>query len=158
MGHKSKKPMDMSTLFNSTSGTLAQIAKKTNSLSQLADIVRQTCPDLPEEVWQIANFRENKLVIEVNNAIWGQRLQFERMKIAQQLAHVTDNLFTHIEIKVAPYRSKKSYPQVNAEQQKTQFISHNTAAQLTEVAENAPQGLKEKLQKLASLANKNKDN
>lgn len=153
MAQKSKKPIDMSTLFSETSGTLAQIAKKTNSLKILADIVRQSCPDLPAEVWQIANFTQNTLVIEVSSAIWAQRLQFERVKICQQLALATDNLFTQVSIKVSPYRNKKFYPApVSDELVKTQYISSATAKQLSEVAANAPESLKKKLLKLASLA------
>lgn len=145
----------MSTLFSETSGTLAQIAKKSNSLKILADIVRQSCPDLPAEVWQIANFSQNTLVIEVNSAIWSQRLQFERVNICQQLALATDNIFTQVSIKVSPYRNKKFYEQpVSDETLKTQYISKATAEQLNQVAENAPESLKRKLQKLANLANK----
>lgn len=155
MAPKSKKPIDMSTLFSETSGTLAQIAKKTNSLKILADIVRQSCPDLPAEVWQIANFTQNTLVIEVNSAIWGQRLQFERVKICQQLANATDNLFTQVSIKVSPYRSQKFYTApISDDKIKTQYISKDTARQLSEVAEKAPESLKKKLLRLASLADK----
>ncbi|MGB1199856.1 MAG: DUF721 domain-containing protein [Thalassotalea sp.] len=157
MAKKSKKPIDMSTLLSETSGTLAQIAKKTNSLKILADIVRQSCPDLPAEVWQIANFNQNTLVIEVNSAIWSQRLQFERVKICQQLAQATDNIFTQVSIKVSPYRDQKFYVKPPSEEKlKSQYISHATAAQLNEVAENAPESLKIKLLKLASLAERNR--
>jgi len=99
MARKSKIPTDMSALFNSTSGTLAQIATKTNSLTILSDIVRQICPDLPEDVWKIANFKGKSLVIEVNSAVWSQRLQFERMNICRELTLVTENQFTRIKLK-----------------------------------------------------------
>ena len=106
MARKSKIPTDMSALFNSTSGTLAQIAAKTNSLTILSDIVRQICPDLPEDVWKIANFKGKSIVIEVNSAVWSQRLQFERMNICRELTQVTENEFNQIEIKITPYRTK----------------------------------------------------
>lgn len=64
MARKTRKPSDMSELFQSSKGTLAQIAAKTNSLTILSDIVRQTCPDLPADVWHIANFKQKSLVIE----------------------------------------------------------------------------------------------
>jgi len=153
MVRKTKKPMDASNLLNSSTGTLAQIAAKTNSLNVLADIVRQTCPDLPEEVWHIGNFRQNSIVIEVISGIWGQRLQFERMNICQKLAQATDNDFNQIEIKVSPYRNKVKEVKTFAAD-KTQFISKKTAKQLNEVAEHAPESLKRKLKKLAKLADK----
>ena len=153
MARKTKKPADMSALFQSTTGTLAQIATKTNSLNILADIVRQICPDLPEDAWHIANFKEKSLVIEVKSSVWGQRLQFERNNICTKLSSVTEGAFTQIDIKVSPYRNKVAPRQPQAPS-KTQFISSKTASQLEEVAEGAPEGLKRTLQRLAALANK----
>jgi len=153
MARKTKRPADASSLLQSSKGTLAQIAAKTNSLTLLANIVRQICPDLPVEVWHIANFRQNSIVIEVISANWGQRLQFERNNISQKLSAATNDEFNQIEIKVSPYRNKQvdqPKPQINT----NQTISQKTAAQLNAVAENAPESLKKKLQKLADLANK----
>ena len=101
MARKTKRPADMSALFQSTTGTLAQIATKTNSLNLLADIVRQICPDLPADAWHIANFKDKSLVIEVISSVWGQRLQFERNNICSKLSSVTEGAFTQIEIKVS---------------------------------------------------------
>jgi hypothetical protein len=153
MARKSRIPIDMSALFNSTSGTLAQIAVKTNSLTVLSDIVRQICPDLPADVWKIANFRANAIIIEVNSAVWSQRLQFERMNICRELTQVTDNVFNQVEIKIIPFRNKVPEKTVipNAN---NSTISAATAAQLLKVAENAPASLRKKLEKLASHANK----
>jgi hypothetical protein len=153
MARKTKNPIDTSSLMKSSTGTLAQIAAKTNSLTILADIVRQTCPDLPAEVWQIANFKQNSIVIEVISATWGQRLQFERVNISQKLAQVSSGEFNQIEIKVSPYRNKQQIKQV-LNPPVVRNISQRTAQQLNEIAESAPESLKKKLQKLASLANK----
>jgi len=154
MARKTRKPSDMSELFQSSKGTLAQIAAKTNSLTILSDIVRQTCPDLPADVWHIANFKQKSLVIEVTSAVWSQRLQFERMNICRELAIATDNAFEQIEIKVSPYRNKVTY-QTEVKAQEPLQISKNTADQLLAVAKNAPESLKKKLEKLARHAQKN---
>ena len=153
MARKTKNPIDTSSLMKSSTGTLAQIAAKTNSLTILADIVRQTCPDLPAEVWHIANFKQNSIVIEVISATWGQRLQFERVKISQKLAQVSSGEFNQIEIKVSPYRNRQAIKQ-EINPPVVRNISQKTANQLNEIAEYAPESLKKKLQKLASLANK----
>ncbi|MDG1751502.1 MAG: DciA family protein [Thalassotalea sp.] len=153
MARKTKNPSDTSSLMKSSTGTLAQIAAKTNSLTILADIVRQTCPDLPAEVWHIANFKQNSIVIEVISATWGQRLQFERVNISQKLAQVSAGEFNQIEIKVSPYRNQQPIKQ-ELNPPIVRNISQKTAQQLNEIAENAPESLKKKLQKLASLANK----
>jgi len=156
MARRPKAPKDMSTLFNSTTGTLAQIKEKTNSLNQLCDIVRQICPDLPEDALNISNFVNNTLVIEVKSSVWGQRLQFERNNIGRSLDEKTEGKFTKIEIKVNPYGYQQTAKKASyARKTKTipaRRISVSTAKHLLEVAENAPKGLKEKLLKLAANA------
>ena len=153
MARKTRKPSDMSELFQSSKGTLAQIAAKTNSLTILSDIVRQTCPDLPADVWHIANFKQKSLVIEVTSAVWSQRLQFERMNICRELAIATNYVFDQIEIKVSPYRNKVVY-QAEEKMPEPLHISQKTANQLLAVAKNAPESLKKKLEKLALHAQK----
>lgn len=165
MARKPKKPLDMSILLQSTTGTLAQIQAKTNSLTILANIVRHICPDLPEEVWQIANFRQDTLIIEVKSPVWGQRLQFERNKICQQLIHDTDGQFVKIEIKISPKSFAVSSPATNknsteivsscvSQRNNEHPINPATAKHLLDVAQTAPKGLKEKLEKLAKVAGK----
>lgn len=159
MAKKTKKPIDMSALLQSSGGTLAQIASKTNSLTLLADIVSEICPDLPADVWHIANFRQNILVIEVNSSIWSQRLQFERMNISRALSEATDGQMNQLDIKVAPYRNKtaktnitNSASQVN--RPTNNKISQQTAEQLTDLAKSAPPALQKTLQRLAAGAKK----
>lgn len=157
MARKSKSPSDMSSLINSNKGTLAYITEKTNSLTILTDIVRQTCPDLPQEVWHIANFNNKSVVINVSSSVWGQRLQFERMKINQKLVEATQGKYSQIEIKVSPNRNtlRATQPQATKNTLSTSStISEKTASELRNIAQNAPKGLKEKLEKLAQHVKK----
>ena len=173
MARRPKAPKDMSTLFNSTTGTLAQIQSKTNSLTLLSDIVRQICPDLPEDAFNIANFVQTTLIIEVKSPVWGQRLQFERNIICRALIKQTQGQFSQIEIKVNP-QGHRQMPNQQTYQNITpssispltnttlnnkgsvQSMSASTASHLLEIAQNAPKGLKEKLEKLAANALSNK--
>jgi hypothetical protein len=178
MARRPKAPKDMSTLFNSTTGTLAQIQSKTNSLSLLSDIVRQICPDLPEDAFNIANFVHTTLIIEVKSPVWGQRLQFERNTICNQLMIQTQGKFSHIEIKVNP-QGHRQIPNQSTYQQNTlesssiqtnsiknrsfsekkgsvQSMSTATAENLLKIAKNAPKGLKETLERLAANVMSNK--
>ncbi len=151
MARDSKKPSDVSTLFSSSFGTLAQIQEKTNCLKQLEDIVRHICPDLPQDAWHIANFHQNSLIIEVKSSVWGQRLQFERTKIAQALRDATQDLFNHIEIKVNPYQ-QKIVKKPETSPLSANVISPKAAKSITELAERAPLSLQKKLLKLAQHA------
>jgi len=161
MARRPKTPKDMSTLFNSTTGTLAQIQSKTNSLSLLSDIVRQICPDLPEDAFNIANIVQTTLIIEVKSSVWVPRLQFERNTICQELVKQTQGQFSQIEIKVNPQGhrkipNQKTYQrdQSSINKSSVQSISPSTASHLLKIAQNAPKGLKEKLERLAAKANR----
>lgn len=155
----------MAALLKSTTGTLAQIQTKTNSLTLLSDIVKQICPDLPEDAWQIANCREQTMVIEVKSPVWGQRLQFERNTLCQALTSATENQVTKIAIKVNPQgfnkkRHEKTLASIPQNQTQSNTITQvgvaneKTAKLFLDIAENAPEGLKEKLTKLAKVAGK----
>ena len=153
MARKNIHPVDMSSLFKSSKGTLSQIKEKTNSLAVIANIVRQICPDLPVEAWKIGNLAADILIIEVKSAAWSQRFQFEKNNIAQELQRQTNGLINKIEIKVSPFNNRA--PIEKPLPAKTQYISEKTAAELMQIAEKAPESLKQKLQSLARLA-KNK--
>jgi len=156
MARRPKAPIKLSILFDSKAGTLAQIKEKTNSLTLLSDIVRQICPDLPEDAFNIVNFLKSTLIIEVKSPVWGQRLQFERNNICQQLNKQTQGQFSQINIKVNPqgHRTTPNHKTYQGLTKKgsVQAISISTAEHLQEIAENAPTGLKEKLLKLAANA------
>ncbi|OUS31059.1 hypothetical protein A9Q98_03640 [Thalassotalea sp. 42_200_T64] len=147
-----KDPQDLNSLLKKASGNMADFSTKAQSINILADIVRQTCPDLPENAWQIANCRADLVIIEAKSPVWGQRLQFERNNIAQQLAMQTQGIFTKIEIKVNPHGNiRKAEKTVEVKTKK--HMSQKTADQINEVAENAPPGLKEVLRRLAKHVN-----
>jgi hypothetical protein len=165
MARKSKVPINMSTLLQSKTGTLAHIQTKTNCLTILANIVRDICPDLLEDTWHIANCRSQTLIIEVKSPVWGQRLQFERNKICTALIEQTKGEFNRIEIKVNPQGFQKARHQLTEElraelEQKSITVKSNNhdtvnkkiSKQFLLLAKNAPKGLKEKLEKLAKVA------
>jgi hypothetical protein len=148
MARKSRNPTDMSALLNLSTGTLAQIKAKTNSLTALEDIVRKICPDLPDDVWNITNIMDNTLVIEVKSPVWGQRLQFERGNICKALVIASNDEYQKIQIKVNPMRNRQAPPKVILPKS-NQSISSATSDHLEDIAKNAPEGLKQKLLKLA---------
>jgi len=160
MARKPKKPADMSFLLQTSQGTLAQISKKTNYLKRFDDLVQQSCPDLPKDVWRIANFRQKTVVIEVKSSVWSQRLQFERMNISHSIAQFTDNAFDKIEIKVAPHFNKTPKPELIQILQtpNTRTLTSENAAQLREVAKKAPESLQKKIERLACLGDKKTTN
>lgn len=154
MARHNRKPENLAELFQESYGSLAKIREKTASLANLSDIVRQICPDLPANAWQIANFRQDTVVIEAKSSVWGQRLQFERNNIGKALSEATSSQYSSIDIKVNPYGNKKTIKQEDIIVKPTKYLSESSALHIKSIAENAPKGLKEKLEKLAKHANK----
>ena len=167
MARKSKAPVNMSSLLKSTTGTLAQIKEKTNSLTILANIVKSICPDLPEDSWHVANSRQDKLIIDVKSPAWRQRFQFERDNICNALSQQTGGKYLRIEIKINPQSFRQSRIKVDdmiknknviTTEDKTKVATNKVitneimAKKFMDIAKNAPKGLKEKLEKLAKVA------
>lgn len=169
MARKPKTPINMSSLLKSTTGTLAQIQEKTNSLTILANIVRHICPDLPADAWHIANSRQDTLIVDVKSPAWGQRLQFERNNICNALIQQTNGQFQRIEIKINPQNfrqtrttlfeksqqntdNKVAIELVKTNRDNNRVNNEITAQQFLDIAKKAPKGLKEKLEKLARVA------
>ena len=147
-----KAPQDLNSLLKKASGTMADFSTKAQSFKILDDIIRQICPDLPENAWQIANCRDDLVVIEAKSPVWGQRLQFERNNISQQLALQTQGIFRRIEIKINPHGNRREIVKEPVKPNKS--MSEETAEHIYEVAENAPPGLKEVLLRLAKHGKK----
>ena len=153
MYRKTKQPVDLSSLFDSSKGTLAQIASKTNSLACLSDIVSDICPDIPLDAWHLGNIKEDTIVIEVKSSVWAQRFQFERFQIAQAFSQQTHGKISKVEISVMPFLNKAPVKKPEVEKPQKQ-MSQQSASELIEAAKNAPDGLKQKLERLAAHANK----
>ncbi|TKB47682.1 DUF721 domain-containing protein [Thalassotalea mangrovi] len=155
MSRIEKTPQDLANLLSQSSGNLAGFGAKAKTLQSLNTIIAEICPDIPEEIWQVANCRQETVVLEVKSAVWGQRLQFERNRICQHLAQQSQGQLTRLELKINPYghqRQTETPAPKKPSEQPGKHMSMHTAEQLNMVAEHAPQGLKEKLQKLARHA------
>ncbi|WP_226960770.1 DUF721 domain-containing protein [Thalassotalea sp. LPB0316] len=134
---------------------MAHIATKTNSLASLSDTVKEICPDIPDDAWHLGNIKGDTIVIEVKSSVWSQRFQFERFSLAQAFNQQTNGAISRIDISVMPFLNKAEIKQPVLDKPKKQ-MSVQSASELIEVAKNAPEGLRQKLEKLASHANKTK--
>lgn len=153
MYRKTKQPIDLSSLFDASKGTLAQIASKTNSLASLTDIVKEICPDIPDDAWHLGNIKDDTIVIEVKSSVWSQRFQFERYQLAQAFSQQTKGYVNKVDISVMPFLNKTEIKKPKNPKPQKQ-MSSKSASELIEVAKHAPDGLKQKLERLASHANK----
>ena len=153
MTRYTKNPEDLSLLINSAAGSFAKIAEKSKLLSTFSTLIKQTCPDLPEESFVLANMKADIIVIEAKSPVWGQRLQFERNTILRAVQEASGGLINKIEIKINP-KGLVNKPIIIEKPKKR--LSESAAEHITALAESAPASLKEKLLRLASHVNKTK--
>ncbi|TLU66731.1 DUF721 domain-containing protein [Thalassotalea litorea] len=161
MSRIEKTPQDLAKLIAESSGSLAGFSAKAKTLQSVNSIIAAICPDIPEEIWQVANCRQETVILEVKSAVWGQRLQFERNRICQQLSQASQGQLTKLELKINPFghqRPDEAQARKEATKKTSKHMSKHTAEQLNMVANNAPAGLQEKIRRLAQHANKSDQN
>jgi len=100
------------------------------------------------------------VVIEVANASWMTRLNYEKLNILSALRTSILPSLSSIDIRINPdlMRKNKQISSSNkqsvstAQKKNERQISMETAKQLLKLAENSPKGLKERFERLAALA------
>jgi len=85
----------------------AALVERVKYLNQLNQIFSQQFPSFASHC-QIANLRDGKLIIEVNNNAWATRIHYQSMEIINQL---------------------KKFPQFSNIQQLNYFVKKSTASQ-----------------------------
>lgn len=144
------KPEDLADLFNDTNNHVANLTRKSHALGILTELVQHICPDLPTGSFRLANVKSNTIVIEAKSPAWGQRLQFERNTILREINNSTQYNYQRIDIKVVPFETAAPITQEPIKPKKQ--MSQKVANQLVEMANSAPESLKQKILKLAKHA------
>ena len=144
---KSNQPTKLQQLFASEQTKLHSYQQKTQHLSQLAQCLNQTVGWQIGQHCQIGNFHQGILTIYANNSSYATRLNFQQSQILLNFRRNVLPELIDIKIKVLPQASigRKS----TTKPLKKQQLSHQTADALLEVSEQAPEKLKQALQRLA---------
>lgn len=131
-----------------SSPSLQRLYQCSHALQQLEKQLPQLLPTPLHLHCQVANFRQDILILHVDNAIWAMHLRFQEQEICQRWQQLMPHLppLQRVEVKVhlrpmTVKREKLSPPQP---------LSSTTIALLQQVAENTPHTrLKTALLKLA---------
>ena len=144
-----KHPQDLKTILSLTGG-LPSITEKSELLIGLNHQVKQIlAPSVAAQI-KVANFRNSTLIIEVTNSAWAARVNFQKKSLLTKLQNETLSMLTAIEIKVNPsINTLKSDVKVQHRQ-----LTQTAADHINTLAEHADGSLKEKLKRLAKLANR----
>ncbi|MTC73701.1 DUF721 domain-containing protein [Providencia sp. wls1919] len=143
-----------------TSNTLQTIQRNAKAILKLNRVVKSLLPTEIKPMCRVANYRNNIMVIEVANASWMTRLNYEKMNLTSALRSSILPSLSSIDIRINPDLIRKSKQNsslnkqsVNQKENRNQRqISTQTAEQLLRLAKKSPKGLKEKFERLAALA------
>ena len=143
-----------------TSNTLQTIQRNAKAILKLNRVVKSLLPAEIKPMCRVANYRNNIMVIEVANASWMTRLNYEKINLLSALRSSILPSLSSIDIRINPDLIRKSKQNsslnkqsVNQKENRNQRqISTQTAEQLLRLAKKSPKGLKEKFERLAALA------
>ncbi|OTA17120.1 hypothetical protein Xvie_01376 [Xenorhabdus vietnamensis] len=166
---RDSRPQSLDTLFEDAAtvgkSPLQVIQQHAIALLKLNRTVLSLLP-APLHPWcRVANYRKQILVLEAGNASWMTRLRYEIPVLLSTLRSEILPSLSSIDIRINPSLmvkcdnneqgfskpSTKAFSNDNQELPKRQ-LTHESAKTLMMLAENSPEKLKRKLERLAALA------
>jgi len=148
-------PQKLNKIFHQ--GSLQKLQARSQELNQ----VKQAATELFEQFGlsqvRMANIRNGIMVIEASSAPWANRLKQLRQNLLSELRQQLPSLVS-IEVVINPAlntvsaNNEPSLKKTDETISSKHHLSKQAALHITDLASHAPKGLKEKLLKLASLA------
>lgn len=143
-----------------TSSPLLTIQRTANAINRLNKAVKGLLPSELKPMCRVANYRNSILIIEVANASWMTRLNYEKLNLLSALRGSILPSLSSIDIRINPtlMRKKTENSSLNNQTVKNmqtkneRRISAETAKHLLRLAENSSKDLKQRLERLAALA------
>ncbi|GKX56282.1 hypothetical protein SOASR030_23940 [Leminorella grimontii] len=155
---RDSRPLLLDTLFDDAN-LLRDLQQRAIALLKLNKAVKALLPKAMHEHCRVANYRHSVLVLEVSNASWLTRLRYEQPALLTALRHEILPSLASIDIKINPSLSTKiqhpAAPRSNLPENKPEPVrrlSEQSAEQIRELAARSKGKLKEKLERLAALA------
>ena len=148
---KRHQPKSLSNLFADSDSKLAKIAEKTRHIQTLDQCLEDAVGASIASHCRVSNFDGGILTIQTDKAAFATRLKFLQDVILLNFRrHVLPQL-ADIQVKVVPneqfYQSTAKNPPP-----KGKHLSSEAAQSIRDVAANAPDSLKQKLENLANLS------
>lgn len=132
---------------------MASIAQRSQQLNTLNTFLAKTVGDTIAQNCRVSNYDRGVLTIETANSAFATRLNF---MLADILSNFRQNVLpelANITVKVVP-NNKFLRQEQKKEAVNNNRISAKAAEYILEVASNAPDGLKRRLERLAALQKK----
>ncbi|WP_105167317.1 DUF721 domain-containing protein [Pseudoalteromonas sp. T1lg23B] len=154
-------PKQLNELMGKWSDKLSNYSHKSQTMAQLQHCLEAAIGPILSKKARVANYRDGTLIIEAASATLATRLNYLKMEILSQFRQAGMIECAQVKVVTNPEAQQRLTPRDNTStQHKQQYtgrvMSEQTAAQLTDLASNAPPSLQEKLLKLAAHAQKAK--
>lgn len=139
----------------------SQLRKFTEHVSEILEInqaLKSIIAPSMLNYCRAANVRQSQLLIEVANASLQVKLNYERIRILSELRAAGFSRLVGIEFKVNPelYKAEPVKTKSStAESHRSHGLSQDAANSIMMLADSAPPKLKQRIESLAKLANKN---
>ncbi|HCC82743.1 MAG TPA: hypothetical protein DEQ25_16395 [Methylophaga sp.] len=148
----SNKPFHFSTVCQANQ-QLQQISKRAQKLTQLNSILQEILPSQFAGHCQLANMKDNKIIIHTENAAIASLLRFHSATICKTFSSELSTQIERVEVKVKP-----QHPTEKSAKSNMIDMSNNNAALIAQTAAGLDDGqLKAALHKLAKRG-KTRDN
>ncbi|WP_199610720.1 DUF721 domain-containing protein [Flocculibacter collagenilyticus] len=155
--HKQNTPQSLTQLLGTKSNTLSSFAVKGALLNRFTDFLAKYVFENTglniSDTCQVSNYRSGMLVIETFSPAVAMRLNYVKGGILTAFRTEFIAELANIEIKVVPKEQLKIEKEPDLP---PKHLSQNAANALRDAAQHVPDSLKEKLERLAALADKNK--
>ncbi|CAM4120750.1 DUF721 domain-containing protein [Pseudoalteromonas byunsanensis] len=152
-------PKQLNELMGKWSDKLSNYTHKSQTMAQLQHCLEDAIGPILSKKARVANYREGTLVIEAASATLATRLNYLKMEILSKFRQAGMVECAQVKVVTNPEAQQRLTPRDSQSIQHKELntgrvMSAQTAAQLTELATNAPPSLQEKLLKLAAHAQK----
>mgnify|MGYP003113448738 FL=1 len=148
----SNKPLHFSTVCQANQ-QLQQISKRAQKLTQLNSILQEILPSQFAGHCQLANMKDNKIIIHTENAAIASLFRFHSATICKTFSSELSTQIERVEVKVKP-----QHPTEKSAKSNMIDMSNNNAALIAQTAAGLDDGqLKTALHKLAKRG-KTRDN
>ncbi|NOU51826.1 DUF721 domain-containing protein [Pseudoalteromonas sp. JBTF-M23] len=153
-------PKQLNELMGKWSDKLLNYSDKSKKMAELQACLERAIGPILSKKSRVANYRDGILIIEAASATLATRLNYLKMDILSQFRQ--SGMIECSQVKVttnpeAQQRLSSSHnpgKQSQSKEPSGRIMSEHTAAQLKELASNAPPSLQAKLLKLAAHAQK----
>lgn len=158
---RNSHPQLLDQVFNETS-FLKSIQQRAAAIAKLNYTIKGLLPAQLHPYCRVANYRNHILILETANANWLMRLRYEQMNLLSTLRATVLPSLASIDIKINPslanYTEKNTINTVDsnnvAPSKIYRKLSTKSAEYLTQLAQDCPDNLRNKLERLAALAYK----